>query len=65
MGREKVGNLIILWWSGDHTPWHAHVYKDKKLIAKINLEEMTVFEGKLANKTLKKIEKHLKWKGIL
>jgi hypothetical protein len=43
---------------GDHSPKHVHVYKDGRLIAKIEIPGMLVLQGNM-NKKLKKIMSEL------
>lgn len=54
MGRVKRGGYLIEWWIGDHLPKHAHIYKDGKAIAKVQIPEMLVLRGNL-NRRLKRI----------
>jgi len=54
MGRIKRGGYLIEWWIGDHNPKHVHVYRDGKLIAKIEVPSLLILTGTM-NKKLKKI----------
>lgn len=41
MGRIRRGGYIFMWWAGDHSPTHLHVFdKDEKLITRVNLETL-------------------------
>jgi hypothetical protein len=41
MGKVRRGGYMFLWWIGDHTPRHVHVFdKNSKLITRVNLETL-------------------------
>lgn len=41
MGKIRRGGYVFLWWIGDHSPSHVHVFdKNGKLISRVNLETM-------------------------
>ena len=56
MGKIKIKNHIIVWWSGDHLPKHVHVYRRKKLVCKIQVPEMKILGGRISKPILKKIK---------
>lgn len=64
MGRIKRGGYLIEWWIGDHLPKHVHIYKDGKMIAKVQIPEMLVLRGNLSRR-LKRIIHELVKGGIL
>lgn len=65
MGRSRRGGYIFEFWVGDHPPRHVHVLKDRKLIAKVEIdEELTLMEGKI-NRKVRKILRMLIKKGEL
>jgi hypothetical protein len=64
MGKIRYGNYVFLTWTGDHGPKHVHVYEDKKLIVKWDLEHGLAMKGKVTNKILKLISQ-LEWEGRL
>lgn len=65
MSRIRRGGYIFDFWVGDHPPRHVHVLKDRKLIAKVELDEhLTLMEGKI-NRRLRKIIKTLIKEGYL
>ncbi len=65
MGRIKRGGYIFVFWIGDHPPRHVHVFRDGRLIAKVELAtELTVMDGKLSSK-VRKILKELIVEGKL
>ncbi len=38
MGKIRRGNYVFITYKGDHTPRHVHVYRDRKLVPKWDLE---------------------------
>ena len=45
MGKVRRGGYMFIWWIGDHTPRHEHVFdKNSKLITRVNLETMTAMD---------------------
>jgi hypothetical protein len=65
MGRIRRGGYIFEFWVGDHPPRHVHVLRDRKLIAKVELDEhLTLMEGKMGRR-LKEILKELVKEGLM
>lgn len=65
MGRIRRGGYIFEFWVGDHPPRHVHVFKDRRLIAKVELDErLTLMEGKVSRR-LRMILKSLIKEGAL
>lgn len=65
MGRIRRGGYLFEFWVGDHPPRHVHVLKDRKLIARVELDErLTLMEGKISRR-VRKIIKALIKKGVL
>ncbi len=65
MGRIRRGGYIFEFWIGDHPPRHAHVLRDRKLLAKVELDDrFTVMEGKI-DRRIREILKELKKEGLL
>ena len=65
MGRIRRGGYIFEFWVGDHPPRHVHVLRDRRLIAKIELDaNLTVMEGRL-NRKLRELIKQLMKEGLL
>lgn len=56
MPKKHRGNFIFLAWIGDHSPKHVHVYKDKRLVLKWDLENWTPMEGQPTRQILKHIK---------
>jgi hypothetical protein len=41
MGRIRRGGYTFVWWIGDHSPRHVHVFsKNGRLITRVNLETL-------------------------
>jgi hypothetical protein len=41
MGRIRRGGYTFVWWIGDHSPRHVHVFgKSGRLITRVNLETL-------------------------
>lgn len=51
MGRLKRGGFIFVWWKGDHSPRHVHVYRDGSLVVKWDIENQKPMKGE-ASRTL-------------
>lgn len=65
MGRIRRGGYIFESWVGDHPPRHVHVFKDRELIARVELdEELTMIEGKISRR-VRRILKALVQEGVL
>ena len=64
MGKIRRGNYVFVYWSGDHSPRHVHVYRDSKLIVKWDLENGLEMEGK-ANKQIRRFLRELQDEGKL
>lgn len=56
VGRWKRGGGIVVLYSTDHDPRHAHVFEDGRRLLKFNVESWTVMEGKLTSKARKALE---------
>lgn len=37
MGRRKAGGYIFEWYSGDHEPFHIHVYEGSNFIGRFDV----------------------------
>lgn len=62
MGKYKRNGYIFLTWKGDHSPKHVHIYKDGRLVAKWDLDNEKIMEGKV-NKIILKTIKSLQQEG--
>jgi hypothetical protein len=43
--KARRGGYVFLWWKGDHSPKHVHVYRDGRLVVKWNLESNQPMKG--------------------
>jgi len=64
MSKLRRGGFVFLTWKGDHTPRHVHVYRDKRLVVKWDLEHGTAMEGGASRKVREAIEE-LEAEGLL
>jgi len=55
MGKIRRGNYVFVGWIGDHAPRHVHVYRDKKLVLKWDLDQGIAMKGRATKKVLKLI----------
>lgn len=56
MAKIRRGNFIFLAWIGDHPPRHVHVYRDRKLVVKWDLESWQPMRGTATARVLKYLE---------
>lgn len=66
MGRIRRGGYTFIWWIGDHSPRHVHVFdKNGRLVTRVNLETLQPMDiPKLGRRVIDLIrelqdEKHL------
>lgn len=52
VGKFRRGNYIFLTWKGDHSPRHVHVYRNRKLVLKWNLDDRVPMKGEPKEKIL-------------
>ncbi len=55
MSKIRRGNYIFVTWSGDHPPRHVHVYKDRKLVVKWDLDNQVAMKGQANSRVLQLI----------
>jgi hypothetical protein len=55
MGRLRRGGYIFVWWKGDHSPRHVHVYRDGTLVVKWDLENRKPMTGEASRVVLELI----------
>lgn len=55
MPKIRRGNYVFNTWIGDHSPRHVHVYKDKRLVVKWDLENWGPMKGRASRRLLKHI----------
>jgi len=64
MGKIRRGNYVFVTYVGDHSPRHVHVYKDRKLVVKWDLESACEMEG-AASKKVRDLISVLEAEGLL
>jgi len=64
VGKVRRGNYLFLAWKGDHGPRHVHVYRDRKLIVKWNLDDRVPMKGHATARILQLISE-LEKEGVL
>ena len=55
MSRIRRGGFIFVTFVGDHAPRHVHVYRDRRLVVKWDLENRQPMEGAATGQVLKLI----------
>jgi hypothetical protein len=53
MGKLRRGGYVFVWWKGDHSPRHVHVYRDGKLVVKWDLDNQKAMRGKRRKESLR------------
>jgi hypothetical protein len=64
MPKVRRGNYIFLAWVGDHGPRHVHVYRDRRLVVKWDLENWQPMQGQASGRLLRLLEELLE-EGLL
>ena len=64
MGKVRREGYVFTTWKGDHSPYHVHVYKDRKLVVKWDLENSVAMKGSASRRILRIIQE-LKVEGEL
>lgn len=62
MGKVRRGNYIFIWYIGDHSPPHVHVYRDGRLILKWDLLNEAALFGQ-SSATIVKLVNELRSEG--
>jgi argininosuccinate synthase len=66
MGKVRRGGFMFLWWIGDHTPRHIHVFdKNGRLITRVNLETMEPMDIPSVDRKILEIIRELRDEGRL
>jgi hypothetical protein len=60
----RRGNYVFLAWSSDHGPRHVHVYRDRRLVVKWDLEHWRPMKGE-ANARVERLIGELASEGRL
>ena len=56
MGKLRRGGYNFIWWIGDHSPRHVHVYRNGKLIVKWDLDNKKAMKGNAPRRVVELIE---------
>ena len=64
MGKLRRGGYIFVWWKGDHSPRHVHVYRDGRLVVKWDLDNEKIMKGNAPRRVIELI-KELDAEGLL
>jgi hypothetical protein len=56
VGRKKRGGFIFETYSGDHRPYHVHVYRGDEFVGRFDIENQIPMDGKLSSRVLKYLE---------
>lgn len=64
MPKIRRGNFIFVTWIGDHDPRHVHVYKDRSLAVKWDLDNRCAMKGRATRRILEHI-RDLEEEGLL
>ncbi len=66
MGRIRRGGYLFVWWIGDHTPNHVHVYdKNDKLISRVNRKTLEPMDTPKIDRKIQRIIRQLQSEGRL
>ena len=64
MSRIRRGGYLFVTWAGDHSPRHVHVFRDRKLVVKWDLEHGVPMKG-AANRKVLRVLADLESEGLL
>jgi hypothetical protein len=56
VGRKKRRGYIFETYSGDHRPYHAHIYRGAEFIGRFDIENQIAMDGDLSSQVLKYLE---------
>ncbi len=52
----RRGGYVFISWKGDHPPRHVHVYRDRRLVVKWDLDNQRPMKGRAPRRVLELIE---------
>ncbi|MHC4923394.1 MAG: DUF4160 domain-containing protein [Planctomycetota bacterium] len=64
MSKIRRGGYIFVTWVGDHPPRHVHVYGDRRLVVKWDLERGQAMVGR-ASVRIRRLLAELEEEGLL
>jgi Domain of unknown function (DUF4160) len=53
VGRKKRGGYVFETYSGDHRPYHVHIYRGSEFVGRFDIENQIAMDGDLSNQALK------------
>jgi Domain of unknown function (DUF4160) len=56
VGRKKRRGYIFETYSGDHRPYHVHIYRGAEFIGRFDIENQIAMDGDLSSQVLKYLE---------
>ena len=56
VGRKKRGGYIFETYSGDHRPYHVHIYRGTAFIGRFDIENQIAMDSELSSQVLKYLE---------
>jgi len=56
MSRIRRGGYLFVTWAGDHPPRHVHVFRDRRLVVKWDLEDRRPMEGRATARIVRLID---------
>jgi Domain of unknown function (DUF4160) len=66
VGQKKRGGYIFETYSGDHRPYHVHIYRGDEFIGRFDIEHQIPMDEDLSGQVLKYLEElgYKKLKGV-
>jgi len=52
----RRGGHVFISWKGDHSPRHVHVYRDRRLVVKWDLDNERPMKGRASRRVIELIE---------
>lgn len=59
MGRKKAGGYIFEWYSGDHEPFHVHIYEGSEFIGRYDVVHQKPMGGWVLTERIRKALKQV------
>jgi Domain of unknown function (DUF4160) len=56
VGRKKRGGYIFETYSGDHRPYHVHIYRGDEFVGRFDIENQIAMDGELSGQVQKYLE---------
>jgi hypothetical protein len=56
VGRKKRGGYIFETYSGDHRPYHVHIYRGDQFVGRFDIENQIPMDEVLSSQVLKYLE---------